>query len=123
MADPLVVLQRRDYGQRRERAAIGAAIEAELGNRKGERTDLGPIDPKSKGRTADIAATRAGFTKATRPDVAVEFEAAVKLGKKGGDRKSAAFKDQSDNVTSIPRGTRAATSAPAWEREPRRSLS
>jgi ParB-like chromosome segregation protein Spo0J len=44
-----------------ERAAIGRAIEEELGNRQGQRTDLGPIAPKSKGRTADIAATRAGF--------------------------------------------------------------
>ncbi len=46
-----------------ERAAIGKAIEAELGNRKGKRTDVGSNDPKSeKGRTADIAARKAGFT-------------------------------------------------------------
>src|SRR5881394_639814 len=45
-----------------ERTNIGKAIEAELGNRKGERTDLGSIDPKSeKGRSADIAARRVGF--------------------------------------------------------------
>jgi ParB family chromosome partitioning protein len=46
-----------------ERAAIGKAIEEELGDRKGQRTDLGPIGPRSEeGRTADIAARRAGFT-------------------------------------------------------------
>lgn len=46
-----------------ERAAIGKAVEEELGNRKGMRTDLGPIAPTSdKGRTADLAAHRAGFT-------------------------------------------------------------
>jgi hypothetical protein len=46
-----------------ERGAVGKAIEAELGNRKGRRTDLGPIGPKSDmGRSADIAAKRSGFT-------------------------------------------------------------
>lgn len=45
-----------------ERRAIAAAIEAELGNRKGQRTDLGANAPKlPKGKTADIAAKRAGF--------------------------------------------------------------
>ncbi len=36
---------------------------------------------------------------ATRPDVAVGYGDAVELGKKGGDRKSAEFKDQSGNTS------------------------
>ena len=48
-----------------ERAAIGRAIEEELGNRKGQRTDLAAIAAKSsEGRTVDLAARRAGFKSA-----------------------------------------------------------
>jgi ParB family chromosome partitioning protein len=46
-----------------ERTAIGKAVEAELGDRKGQRTDLGANAPKSeKGKTVTLAAKRAGFT-------------------------------------------------------------
>ena len=48
-----------------ERAAIGKAIEAELGNRKGQRTDLSANAEKlDKGNTVDLAAKRAGFRSA-----------------------------------------------------------
>jgi ParB family chromosome partitioning protein len=48
-----------------ERAAIGKAIEGDLGDRKGQRTDLAAIAAKSgEGKTADIAAKRAGFKSA-----------------------------------------------------------
>jgi ParB family chromosome partitioning protein len=49
-----------------ERAAIGRAVEAELGakeRRGGDQKSKGPIGPNAeKGRTADIAAKKAGFT-------------------------------------------------------------
>jgi len=45
-----------------ERSAIGAALEVELGNRKGQRSDLSAIAEKlPKGNTVDLAAKRAGF--------------------------------------------------------------
>lgn len=48
-----------------EREAIGKAVEAELGNRKGRRTDVAAIAAKSgEGRTVDLAAKRAGFKSA-----------------------------------------------------------
>jgi ParB family chromosome partitioning protein len=48
-----------------ERTAIGAAIEAELGNRHGQRTDLSAIaEELPKGNTIDLAAKRAGFPSA-----------------------------------------------------------
>lgn len=48
-----------------ERAEIGKAIEEELGNRKGQRTDLSAIAAKSdQGKTVDLAAKRAGFKSA-----------------------------------------------------------
>ena len=55
-----------------ERAAIGRAVEEELGDRRGERTDkLKENFPEvSKGQTRDIAATRAGFSNARTYDAA-----------------------------------------------------
>ena len=48
-----------------ERTAIGRAIEEELGNRRGQRTDIAAIAAKSDaGRTVDLAAKRAGFKSA-----------------------------------------------------------
>jgi ParB-like chromosome segregation protein Spo0J len=48
-----------------ERAAIGRAIEEELGSRKGQRTDLAANAAKlPEGKTADLAAKRAGFKSA-----------------------------------------------------------
>jgi hypothetical protein len=47
-----------------ERTAIGRAIEEELGNRKGQRTDIEPREnfPEvERGRTEEIAARKAGF--------------------------------------------------------------
>ena len=45
-----------------ERVAIGEAIEKELGNRHGQRTDLAAIAAKLDcGETVDLAARRAGF--------------------------------------------------------------
>ena len=43
-----------------ERVAIAEAVRAQLGNRQGDRTDLGPNGHKSA-RTREIAAKRAGF--------------------------------------------------------------
>jgi hypothetical protein len=40
----------------------------------------------------------------TRPDAAVGIDDAIVLGQRGGDRRSVAFKDQSDNVTLKERG-------------------
>jgi ParB-like chromosome segregation protein Spo0J len=48
-----------------ERAAIGRVIEEELGNRKGQRTDLSANAEKlGRGNTVDLAAKRAGFASA-----------------------------------------------------------
>lgn len=47
-----------------ERVAIGKTIEAEIGKRQGQRTDLEPVDdgPQVKGqKTREIAAGKAGF--------------------------------------------------------------
>jgi ParB family chromosome partitioning protein len=55
---------RKDF-TKSERAAIGKAIQEELGNRQGERTDFPAFAGKSgKGETVDIAAQRAGFKSA-----------------------------------------------------------
>jgi ParB family chromosome partitioning protein len=53
-----------------ERVAIGRSIEAELGNRKGQRTDLAAQPPPNLAEVAEtreLAAQRAGYGGRFRP--------------------------------------------------------